>query len=245
MNRVRAGGGYDWMVGSEGADYFDGGNGRDMISYVYAATSVTVDLGAQQGLAGEAAGDRYVNVERVTGSVHADLFYGSEGQDDFRGLGGYDWFVGSTGGRERFDGGSGRDTVAYSASTAGVSASLALGYGSDGDAKQDLYTSIENLTGSSFDDILTGDNSRNNLRGLHGEDRLIGNGGVDRLTGGGSDDYLDGGAGWDVAIFEGNRDEYTLEIGTAGIIVNHDGLDGSDTIFNIEALQFADDMIFL
>ena len=245
VNRIRASGGYDWMVGSEGADYFDGGTGRDMISYVYSDTGVTVDLGAGNGTAGQAAGDRYVNVERVTGSVHADLFYGGTGEEDFRGLGGYDWFVGSTGGRERFDGGTGRDTVAYSASTTGVSASLALGYGSQGDALRDLYTSIENLTGSSHDDILTGDGGRNILRGLFGEDVLIGGGGVDRLEGGASDDTLDGGAGWDVALFAGERDEYTITQGTAGYTVTHDGRDGTDTIFNIEALQFADDMVFL
>jgi Ca2+-binding RTX toxin-like protein len=245
VNRVRASGGYDWLVGSEGADYFDGGTGRDMISYVYADTGVTVDLGAGRGTAGQATGDRYVDVERVTGSIHSDLFYGADGEEDFRGLGGYDWFVGSTGGRDRYDGGTGRDTVAYSASTAAVNASLQLGYGSGGDALRDLYTSIENLTGSSHDDILIGDSGRNVLRGLYGEDHLSGGAGVDRLLGGASDDYIDGGTGWDVAMFEGDRDEYTITFGTAGVIVEHDGRDGTDTIFNVEALQFADDMIFL
>jgi hypothetical protein len=68
---------------------------------------------------------------------------------------------------------------------------------------------------------------------------------VDRITGGALDDYIDGGAGWDVALFEGARDEYTVTIGTTGVIVEHNGRDGTDTIFNIEALQFADDMVFL
>ena len=49
-------------------------------------------------------------------------------------------------------------------------------------------TSIENLTGSAFDDHLIGDN---------GDNVLIGLGGDDQLTGGGGDDVLDGGDGVD------------------------------------------------
>ena len=245
-NRIRGLGDYDWLVGSEGADYFDGGNGRDMISYVYAPAGVTVDLGGGRGRAGQADGDRYVSIERATGSIYNDLFRGGAGEEDFRGLGGYDWFVGSGGGRDRYDGGAGKDTVAYSASESGVSASLLRGYGSAGDAARDLYTAIENLTGSSYADTLTGDNGRNVLRGLYGEDTLLGNGGVDRLEGGGSDDYLDGGSGWDVAVFGGNRLDYTVISGTSGVTVRHDtGNEGLDTLFNIEAIQFADELIYL
>lgn len=246
-NRIRGLGDYDWLVGSGGNDYFDGGTGRDMISYVYASAGVTVNLGTGRGTGGQAAGDRYVSIERMTGSIYNDLAYGSGGADDFRGLGGYDWFVGSGGGKDRYDGGSGKDTVAYSASGAGVVANLLLGHGSGGDAARDLYTAIENLTGTSFDDILTGDNGRNVLRGLYGADRLFGNAGVDRLTGGGSDDYLDGGPGWDYAIFAGNRADYTVATSGAQTTVARiaPGGDGTDTLINIEALQFADGLIFL
>jgi len=170
-NRMRGMGNYDWMVGSDGQDTLDGGQGRDMVSYIEAEARVTVDLGQQRGLAGQAADDTYVGVERVTGSIYSDLFYGSGGEDEFRGAGGFDWFVGSGGGRDRYDGGVGKDTVSYASSVAGVSASLTLGRGSSGDAARDLYTSIENLTGTNADDDLTGDNGRNVLRGLYGEDR--------------------------------------------------------------------------
>jgi serralysin len=246
-NRLRGIGGYDWFVGSDGSDFYDGGTGRDMISYVLSPTGVTVNLGTGRGSAGQAAGDTYSNMERFTGLVHADLAFGSDGADDFRGLGGYDWFVGSGGGKDRYDGGSGLDTVAYSAAAAGVAASLLLGRGTAGDAARDLYTSIENLTGSSHDDILTGDNGRNRLRGLYGEDTLYGNGGVDRIEGGGSDDFINGGGGWDVAIFSGNRAEYTLGSQGRFTIVDRiaPGGDGTDTLINIEALQFADQMVFL
>lgn len=246
-NLLRGMGDYDWIIGTAGADTIDGGTGRDMISYVYATSGVTVDLGNGRGLAGLAQGDTYINVERATGSIYPDLFYGSAGEDDFRGLGGYDWFVGSGGGRDRYDGGSGLDTVSYVTAPSGVTASLQLGYGTRGDALRDLYTDIERLSGSSFDDILFGDWGRNVLRGMWGEDRLYGYGGVDRLYGGGSDDYLDGGASWDLALFDEERAAYTIT--TVGRITYVDriasGGEGTDTLVNIEALQFADTIIYL
>ncbi|MDT8326269.1 MAG: calcium-binding protein [Roseovarius sp.] len=245
-NRLRGLGNYDWFIGSDGADTIEGGAGRDMISYTNATSGVTVNLALNKGTAGQAAGDVYDSIERATGSIHSDLFYGDDQANDFRGLGGYDWFIGSGGGKDRYDGGSGLDTVSYANSSAGVAASLLLGRGLAGDADRDLYTSIERLTGSSFDDLLTGDNGRNVLRGMHGRDTLFGNGGVDRLEGGGSDDYLDGGSGWDYAVFSGNRAEYTITQGSLGITVHHNaGNEGTDTLFNIEALQFADDILFV
>ena len=246
-NLLRGLGNYDWFVGSEGNDTYEGGTGRDMISYVFSTTGVTVNLGTQKGEAGLAAGDSYNSIERVTGSVHSDLMFGSDGADDFRGLGGYDWFVGSGGGKDRYDGGSGLDTVAYSLSTAGVTASLLTGRGTGGDAARDLYTSIERLTGSSFDDTLTGDHGRNELRGLYGDDFLYGNGGVDRLTGGGADDYLDGGAGFDYAHFSQNRADYDVSDLFGQTIVRDIGTrrEGTDTLVNIEALVFADEILYL
>ena len=246
-NLLRGLGGYDWFIGSEGSDTFEGGSGRDMISYVFSGQGVTVDLGKGIGGADLAEQDIYESIERVTGSVHNDLTFGSDGEDDFRGLGGYDWFVGSGGGKDRYDGGSGLDTISYALSTEGVKASLLTGRGSSGDAAHDLYTSIERLTGSSFDDILSGDHNRNELRGLFGEDALYGNGGVDRLTGGGADDYLDGGAGFDYAIYENIRADYTViqRDNHATVQYNGGGGEGTDTLLNIEALIFADDLVFL
>lgn len=245
-NRLRGLGDYDWIVASGGNDNIDGGNGRDMISYVAFDSGVTINLG-NGTVQGDGVFDRLTSIERATGSVHADLTYGSSGQDDFRGLGGYDWFVGSTGGRDRYDGGNGQDTVAYTASSGGVVASLLLGRGSTGDAARDLYTSIENLTGTSYDDVLSGDGGRNVLRGLFGEDQLYGAGGADRLTGGKSDDYLNGGSGFDRAFYSGNRSEYDISTSGATTTVTHNVSrgDGVDTLVSIEVLIFADELIYL
>ena len=246
-NRLRGLGDYDWMVGSGGADTFDGGTGRDMVSYVGATSAVTVDLGQGLGSAGQAAQDRYISIERVTGSSFADQFYGSDGADDFRGLGGNDWFVGSDGGKDRYYGGSGRDTVAYTNAPEGIVASLLLGRGSAGQARSDLYFEIENLTGSSHNDQLTGDHQANILRGMWGADVLRGNNGNDHMTGGGSNDILDGGSGYDYAYFQDAASGY--EVFTSGNYTYVDriasGGDGRDQLINIEVLVFADQTIYL
>lgn len=73
---------------------------------------------------------------------------------------------------------AGYDKADYSASTAGVTAKL------DGVH----LVSIEELIGSSFNDVLTGDKAANKLVGGKGNDVLDGGGGADTLIGGLGDD---------------------------------------------------------
>jgi len=241
-NRLRGLGGTDWFIGSGGGDSFDGGVSRDMVSYAYAPGGVTVDLAQGKGLGGQASGDTYVGIERITGSSFADLFFGGSGPDEFRGLGGDDWFVGSGSGRDQFDGGAGNDTVSYATSNEGITASLLRGRGSTGDATSDRYTGIENLTGSSYADTITGDHGANVLRGLGGKDQIYGNGGDDRITGGGSDDFIDGGGGEDYAYYSGPRADYEINSVGGYTTVLHlgGGFEGLDTLTNVEFLVFED-----
>ena len=247
-NDIRGLGDFDWLIGSEGSDNYEGGTGRDMVSYLDATAGVTVNLGDSSANTGLAAGDTYDSVERITGSVHIDVFFGDEGENDFRGLGGYDVFYSSTGGRERYDGGNGSDTVTYANATAGVIANLALGFGSGGDARADLYTSIENLGGSAFDDVLTGTDDRNNLRGLSGDDIIYGGGGIDRISGGRGDDTIDGGGGSDYILYSGDSSDFdiTRDGTTRNAVVSWTGSgggDGTDTLSNVEYMVFDDTTI--
>jgi Ca2+-binding RTX toxin-like protein len=272
-NQLRGLGHYDWFVATTGNDTLDGGTGRDMVSYLEAAVrpgtavldvfsdsgapvtegiaGVVVDLGNLANNRGLAAGHEYVSIERITGSSHQDVFFGDAQENDLRGAGGYDWFVGSTGGRERYYGGSGVDTVTYYRSAEGVTASLRggariggeeTGYGTRGDAARDLYIEIENLVGTMHGDSLTGNEGRNSLNGLAGDDMLFGFGGVDRLKGGAGDDTIDGGAGSDYAIFNGTMADTTLTR-TGSTTVTAVGTDGSDSLVNVEYFIFDDGQV--
>ena len=149
----------------------------------------------------------------------------------FNGNGGADTFNGGTG-TNIFNGGAGSDTVTYTSATAGVTASLFNPASNTGVAANDTYNSIENLTGSAFNDNLTGDANPNALSGLAGNDRLTGRGG---------NDAMDGGAGFDIAFFSGLRSAYQTYILADGVHVI--GPDGSDLLNGIETLVFEDTAI--
>jgi serralysin len=86
--------------------------------------------------------------------------------------------------------------------------------------------------------VLTGDGGANTLTGGTVNDTLNGAGGNDTLIGGAGDDALDGGAGDDTAVFSQGIESYTVH--DYGNRITISGPDGSDTLFGIEHVQFAD-----
>lgn len=82
-----------------------------------------------------------------------------------------------------------------------------------------------------------------NLNGTGNElDNVIaGNSGNNVLTGGAGNDTPDGGSGSDTAAFLGQRANYAMSAGAAGIeVADLVGNDGTDLLKNIERLQFPD-----
>ncbi|MBT8169836.1 hypothetical protein KMP95_15840 [Ruegeria litorea] len=269
-DEIRGLGDYDWIIATEGRDTIDGGTGQDMISFLEYQSSATnvigsifdsnglpptgaqasgvlMNLADPSGNTGLAAGLDLTSVERVTGSGRQDVFFGDSGQNDFRGLGDFDWFVSSTGGRERYFGGDGLDTVTYFNATAGIKASLSngamvggreTGFGYGGDAARDLFFELENIVGSRFDDEIRGSSERNQLNGLEGDDMIFGKGGTDYIMGGLGNDTIDGGAGSDYALFSGDSADYTLTRSGSNVTVV--GADGNDNLVDVEYFRFDD-----
>lgn len=106
------------------------------------------------------------------------------------------------------DGGGGTDTSSYASATSAVNVSLLLQNQAQatGGGNTDYLISIENLTGSAFNDTLTGDDTANVLTGGSGNDSLIGNGGNDSLIGNLGTDTIQGGAGNDTIFGGGDAD---------------------------------------
>ena len=78
-------------------------------------------------------------------------------------------------------------------------------------------------------------------------DTLLGLAGTDTITGSGGNDTIDGGTGTDIAVYSGNRSDYSIAKSTDGSytvndlrVLNQAGGDGSDVLSNVERLQFAD-----
>ena len=198
--------GDDQLTGGKGGDFLDGGDGSDTAHYEASAQGVSVNLFSGTGSDGDAQGDQLVGIENVVGSQQADTLRGDNLNNVLRGGGGAD----------QLDGSGGIDTADYATSKLAVGVSLLENLGLGGDATGDLYTSIEFVIGSAFDDELEGDAGFNQLDGGNGADRLFGGGsgdvlnggsGADRLSGGDRDDTLKGGSGSDTLIGGAGADQ--------------------------------------
>ena len=183
-----------------------------------------------------------------TGNSARNIINGLDGNDIIRGLGGDDVLRGGAGddtliggvGRDELNGGIGNDTASYVDATSFVTINLRTASVA-GAAFGDIFSDIENLTGSSFDDTITGDFGDNILTGGDGDDALDGSRGNDTLIGDSGDDILTGGDGSDIAVYssanaadyiftEIAEGEYTVDaIGGTG--------EGTDTLMGIETIR--------
>jgi Ca2+-binding RTX toxin-like protein len=193
--------------------------------------------------------------------INATTIHGAGGDDVISGSSGSDFLYGDAG-RDTITGGAGADyidggyeantpmsnTANYSTSASGVTVFLQIvdsagnpiagpGHGLQGDAQGDVLVNIQNLTGSSYDDILVGDSGNNVLTGGDGRDRLIGGPGHDTLIGGPGDDILTGGndaINWGGSPLR-DPDTFVFEVG-AGATVN-------STTASSSAFQIGNDTI--
>jgi hypothetical protein len=150
------------------------------------------------GYVGVGAGDMDDTVT-VTGAIPAWID-GDSGNDTLRGGSANDWLIGDTGddlldgglGSDYLSGSSGTDTADYSSRSAPVTVSLAgySGQGGQAGERDNLGSSIENVTGGSGNDTLTGNAGANTLKGGPGDDTLDGGLGQDVLDGGDGADVI-------------------------------------------------------
>jgi Ca2+-binding RTX toxin-like protein len=105
-------------------------------------------------------------------------------------------------------------------------------------------TVIETAIGGTGNDIITGNSYNNFLHGGAGGDTLGGGSGADTMTGGAGNDGLDGGADTDTAVYFGAHSNYQIIHNANGSWTITDlrsgSPDGTDTLNNIELLQFTD-----
>ena len=209
---------------------------RNVETFVFADGAISADS-VLDGNPGPIIGDDGSNP--LTGTSIANEIRGLGGNDTLAGLAGEDLLDGGDG-DDTLDGGTGVDTATYASAGAGVTVSLAVaGAQNSGGAGTDTLVSVENLTGSAFDDQLTGNAGANVLSGLGGNDRLDGAGGIDTLLGGDGDDILiggaaggilDGGAGFDLVSYETSTTGGYIDLGERAIhgdFVSIEGVIGS------------------
>jgi methionine-rich copper-binding protein CopC len=99
-------------------------------------------------------------------------------------------------------------------------------------------TTSYNFTTGAAAQTLTGTASADTLTAGTGADTITALGGNDLLTGGAGNDALDGGTGLDTAVYSTRHAAYTLAHSGNGYSLS--GPDGTDSLLNIERLQFLD-----
>jgi hypothetical protein len=147
--------------------------------------------------------------EIVNGLGGLDTLTGNGGNDTLSGGSGNDTLQGGAG-NDTLDGGTGFDAAVYTDAASAVTIDLRSTNPHVTSLGSDTFISIEDLTGSPFDDILIGDANSNLLAGGAGSDQLYGLGGADQLFGGGGSntapDFLYGGSGNDIYIVNSDLD---------------------------------------
>lgn len=133
---------------------------------------------------------------RLLGNLNVDTLEGGAGNDWLLGYSDSDILIGGAG-NDHLDGGGnasgGGDTASYADATSGITVGLGIATAQDtGGAGVDTLIGIENLTGSSFGDVLSGDAAANRFDGGAGIDLVSyaggGSGAVVYLDGSGTND---------------------------------------------------------
>lgn len=243
-NTLKGGAGEDTLDGAGGNDSLDGGDGNDTY-YVDSAGDIVVEKlnGGAGGIDTVFSSVSYVlpsQVENLTllGSAHlnaagnasANVLTGNSGNNILDGQGGADLMTG----------GAGNDT--YYVNHTGDVVVEGSGGGNDTVYSSIAYTLsqfVENLILQGVAVVGAGNDLNNVIIGNGVGNKLFGYGGNDTLTGGLGNDTLDGGADTDTAVFSGKRADYTISGSLDSRTVAH-GSQGTDTLLNVEILQFSD-----
>ncbi len=262
------GAGNDSMNGGTGDNFYEAGQGTDTIiggtlnaDGEWDKISYEREAGAHGIVATYSGGgavsivdtfgttDTGTGIDEIKGSIFADVFNGSAGNDNAEGMGGGD----------TFNMGAGWDRVSYVHETdagavhgvivnmSGASVSANIGDGlfnvlagkaRDSFGATDTLVDVEFIQGTQFTDYIVGSAVDNELQGGNGADTLFGGGGNDNLRGdeGGNfnqgndqmfgeagDDQFKGGAGAD--LIDGGADldtvRYDLETTFTGDDATH------------------------
>ena len=249
------------MSGSDGSDVLDGGQGTDTADYTAVSNNISVTLnGATTATVAVTGGDAdtVVNIENFIGGSGNDYIVGDGNWNSINGGAGNDTLLGGGGNDiltditeiNTFAGGAGNDTITGNGATSWLDYSIdgiaegattdlrtASGQAISGVRGSDTIASINNITGSAYNDNFSGNASVNTINSGDGNDVIEGYGGSDILDGGNGTDtvtyfnenkinvtLLDGGAATNVGIWNGVN--FTTEV---DIVSNFENIAGSNS----------------
>ena len=94
------------------------------------------------------------------------------------------------------------------------------------------------LHGNGGDDIVGSLDGNDQIFGDNGNDVVFGGAGQDRLSGGSGNDRLNGGFGFDLALQQGNLNDYTVTLAGNSVVLTHKITGAVDTLIDVEQVKF-------
>ena len=214
-DKIYGEGGNDTLIGGPGADFIEGGDGVDTASYQDSSDFVIVNLASLVGSQGDAAGDTFVGVENLFGSIFGDSLTGNSGNNDINpGL-----LNGQNAKIDTVNGSSGTDSLTLDYASydngKGIQGGIqnnVYGYGSvfratrDGSGEERVnFIGIERL-------LVTGTFQNDQINGGSNNDILLMGAGNDTVDGGGGDDELDGDDGIDTLSENLSKESQNIQL---------------------------------
>lgn len=247
---VSAGAGNDFIAASAApGSVLDGGSGQNLLNIgfvtrytgtfttVAPARTTPVQFTFTPGVSGNVEGLTYTNIQYLsllTGDGNDAVTFVMPQTSIASSLGTFfdnNWMAGG-----------GTDTVTVDLSGYSSSLIMTTPVQSAGVYRADIVTVPDNGPSGHIIHLENVENYR--LIGGSARDILATGSGNDILTGGGGDDTLDGGQGTDIARYSGLRTDYRIEqLSTSGFRITDlraGSPDGTDTIANIDRLQWGD-----
>ncbi len=250
--------GQDTFDGGAGADVFDGGNGYDIVTYASAETGVDVFLKDPTLNTGDAAGDTYISIAIVYGSLHDDTIYGydtanslmgEDGDDRLFGAAGKDFLNGQSGndilsggaGNDELRGGDGDDILIGGAGADSLWGKGSIVYPGEIDMASYSEASVRVVVS-----LLNTANNTGDALGdqFHEIDGLIGTGFGDTLSGDNERNFIDGGKGNDALRGYRGNDVLTGGHGNDSFVFST-SLNATNNVDTISDFTSAGDRILL
>ena len=266
--------GSDTLIGGDGNDIYFVDNARDLITEATGSLSgkdtvkssitytlpVNVENLELTGLSSlNGTGSDLANT--LQGNDGNNLLDGKNGNDTLNGGDGDDTLLGG-GGVDVLTGGDGSDTYRVGSTEDRIVETARNG---DDDVIESTvnYSLVPNVevlaligpaalsgNGNELGNVMEGSEADNTLNGDAGDDSILGHDGNDTLDGGEGNDTLEGGNGrGDIALYQGNQEDYKITFDADSAIwtvedingTDGDGTDeGTDFIRDVEVLSFAD-----
>ncbi len=224
---VSGGSSDDIFHSSEGADTIDGGGGTNTVSYNASASGVTIQLnsGSSQGMDGQAQGDTLLNIQKLIGSEHADQFTFSDTNPN----------------NYTVDGGTGADSLNYSAVTTALSIDVGNATDHANMVKGTMSNSYGTTTFSHIEKVIAGRGDDNFNLAVSGVTNYSFDGGtgVDSFIYSASDNTnytLDGGAGTDKLDYAKANSNLAVSLSSTGTSTVNGTNYGTTTFSNIEQI---------